>query len=187
MSAKDIPVEERNPWRTESTRIVYENPWIRVREDQVVTPRGTPGIYGVVEARAATGVVAIDLAGMVQLVGQYRYPHDEYSWEIVEGGAHPGEAPEAAIRRELREEAGLEASDWEPLGAPIQLSNCYSNEVAYLFLARGLTPVETSPDDTEQLRLKRVPFAECLAMVDRGEIKDAMTIIAILRAARRGV
>jgi 8-oxo-dGTP pyrophosphatase MutT (NUDIX family) len=166
---------------------VYENPWIRVREDQVITPGGTPGIYGVVECRAATGVVAIDEAGMVQLVGQYRYPHDEYSWEIVEGGANPGEAPEAAIRRELREEAGLEARCWESLGAPVQLSNCLSNEVAYLFVARDLSRVEHAPDDTEELRLKRVSFAECLRMVDSGEIKDAMTIIAILRAARRGI
>jgi len=183
----DPVITQRNPWRTESSRVVYENPWIRVREDQVVTPRGTPGIYGVVETRAATGVVAVDDAGMVQLVGQYRYPHDEYSWEIVEGGANPGESPDAAIRRELREEAGLEAARWESLGAPVHLSNCLSNEVAYLFIARNLSRVERAPDETEELHLKRVSFWECLQMVDTGEIKDAMTIIAILRAARRGI
>lgn len=179
--------DEKNPWRTESTRLVYENPWIRVREDQVITPSGTAGIYGVVEARVATGVVAIDSAGWVQLVGQFRYPTNEYSWEIVEGGAEEGEDPAVAVRRELREEAGLEASVWEPLGGPVHLSNCFSAEVAHLFIARGLRDVERAPDETEQLLLRRVPFAEALAMVDRGEIKDAMTIIALLRAARQGL
>ncbi len=179
--------KETNPWRTESTRLVYENPWIRVREDQVITPAGTAGIYGVVEARVATGVVAIDDAGAVQLVGQFRYPTNEYSWEIVEGGAEEGEDPEIAVRRELREEAGLEAMTWEQLGGPIHLSNCFSAEVAYLYVAQGLREVERAPDETEQLQLRRVPFREALAMVDRGDIKDALTIIALLRAARRGI
>jgi 8-oxo-dGTP pyrophosphatase MutT (NUDIX family) len=179
--------KEGNPWKTQSSRLVYENPWIRLREDQVITPAGTPGIYGVIEARAATGVVAVDDAGMIQLVGQYRYPTREYSWEIVEGGADPGEAPEFAVKRELREEAGLEARHWEPLGGPVHLSNCFSAEVAYLFIARGLQEVARNPDDTEQLQLRRVTFAEALHMVDQGEIKDALTIIALLRAARRGL
>jgi ADP-ribose pyrophosphatase len=179
--------KEANPWRTEGTRLVYENPWIRVREDRVITPSGTPGIYGVVEARIATGVVALDDRGYVQLVGQYRYPTEEYSWEIVEGGAEPGEDPALAIRRELREEAGLEAAEWDVLGGPVHLSNCFSSEVAHLYIARGLREVERAPDETEQLQLRRVPFAEALTMVDRGEVKDALTIIALLRAARRGL
>jgi len=153
----------------------------------VVTPGGSPGIYGVVSARAATGVVAIDDAGMVQLVGQYRYPTDMYSWEIVEGGADEGEPPIEAVQRELMEEAGLRAAQWEPLGGAIHLSNCYSSEVAHLFIARGLSPVDRAPDDTEQLQLRRVSFADCLAMVDTGEITDALSIIALLRAARRGI
>lgn len=181
------PWRTGNPWRTESSRLVYENPWIRVREDQVITPAGTAGIYGVVEARVATGVVALDEAGRVQLVGQFRYPTNEYSWEIVEGGAEDGEDPALAVRRELREEAGLEAMTWEPLGGPVHLSNCFSAEVAYLYVARGLREVARAPDETEQLELRRVPFGEALEMVDRGEIKDALTIIALLRAARQKI
>lgn len=178
-------MSELNPWKTVSSKLIYENQWIRVREDQVVRPDGQPGIYGVVSARPATGVVTLDDRGRTTLVGQYRYPLDRYSWEIPEGGADPGESPLDAARRELREEAGLTAERWDPLGPPVHLSNCFSSETGSLFLARSLTPAPASPDGTEQLRIATVPFAEALARVDSGEISDAMSVIGILRAARR--
>jgi 8-oxo-dGTP pyrophosphatase MutT (NUDIX family) len=177
-------MKERNPWTRLSSRVIYENPWITVREDQVLRPDGQPGIYGVVEPRIATGVIALTLENELYLVGQYRYPHDEYSWEIPEGGADPGEEPLAAIQRELREEAGLVAEHWEQLGGEIHLTNCYSNERGYLYVATGLTEVESEPDGTEELKVKKVPLDEVLAMIDRGEIKDAMTILALLRYDR---
>lgn len=173
---------ERNPWTTLETRMIYQNAWIRVREDQVLRPDGSPGIYGVVEARTATGVVALTDEGEIYLVGQYRYPIDRYSWEIVEGGAEPGESALEAIVRELKEEAGLSAERWIQLGPPVHLSNCFSNEEAIFFLARGLATVEASPDVTEILQLRKVPFGEALEMVRTGEISDAMSILAIVRA-----
>ncbi len=175
---------DQNPWRRLSSRIVYENPWIRVREDAVVRPDGAPGIYGVVETRPATGVIALTDDDEVYLVGQYRYTLDTYSWEIVEGGADPGETPLEACQRELREEAGLVAAHWTPLGAEIHLTNCHSSECAYLFVATGLRHVGAEPEGTEQLRVRKVPFHEALAMVDRGEIPDAVSIMAILRLDR---
>lgn len=177
-----------NPWRTLATRVVYENPWIRVREDDVLRPDGKPGIYGVVETRLATGVVALTDDDEVYLVGQYRYPLDCYSWEIIEGGSDEGESALDAAIRELREEAGLEAEHWEELGPEIHLTNCHSNERGYLFLARGLRDVGASPDGTEELALKKLPLEQALRMVDTGEITDAMTIMALLRLdrARRG-
>lgn len=173
-----------NPWRTLASRVVYENAWIRVREDDVLRPDGNPGIYGVVETRLATGVVALTDADEVYLVGQYRYPLDCYSWEIIEGGSDEGESALDAAIRELREEAGLEAAHWEALGPEIHLTNCHSNERGYLFLATGLKDVGASPDGTEELALKTVPLDEALAMVDTGEITDAMTIMALLRLDR---
>lgn len=173
-----------NPWKTVSTRIVYSNAWIKVREDNVIRPDGKPGIYGVVESRAATGVVAVNSAFEICLVGQYRYPVNTYSWEIIEGGAEFGEAPIEAVKRELREEAGLAAQAWEQLGNVIHLSNCHSSEEGYLYLAQELTAVQSAPDATEELQLKYVPFAECVTMVESGEITDAMSIIGILRAER---
>ena len=95
--------DRSNPWTTLSSRMVYENPWIRVREDQVVRPDGLPGIYGVVEFKnRAVGVLPVEDDGSVWLVGQYRYPLHAYSWEVPEGGGPESELPEATARRELR-------------------------------------------------------------------------------------
>jgi ADP-ribose diphosphatase len=175
---------EGNPWQTLSSREIYQNPWLRLREDAVVRPDGQPGIYGVVETRAATGVVAIDAEGLVVLVGQYRYPTERYSWEIIQGGAEPGEEPLAAIKRELREEGGLAAGRWELLGAGIQLSNCFSDEIGYLYLARDLEDMgPPEPDGTEVLALKRIPFAEAVGQALNGEISDGMSVMGLLRAA----
>jgi 8-oxo-dGTP pyrophosphatase MutT (NUDIX family) len=129
-------------------------------------------------------VIALGDDGEVTLVGQYRYTLERYSWEIVEGGAEPGEAPMDAAKRELREEAGLIASRWRALGGPVHLSNCFTDEAGYLFVAEGLTEVDAAPDATERLALRRVPLAEALAEVDRGEITDAMSVIGLLRLAR---
>ncbi len=173
-----------NPWKKISSREVYRNPWISLREDQVINPSGNPGIYSVIEARIATGVVAIDSEDNVILVGQYRYPTEMYSWEIPEGGGEDGESPLDAAKRELLEETGVAAAQWQPLGAEVHLSNCYSSERAYLFLATGLTFGAQNTEETEKIAVKKVPFDEVLKMVDSGEIKDGLSIIAILRAAR---
>ena len=177
---------EKNPWTTLSTTEIYKNPWIRVREDRVLCPDGSAGIYGVVEPKLAAGTAALDDRGNLVLVGQYRYPVQQYSWEIIEGAVEANEDPLAAARRELEEEAGLAAAEWRPLGGEIHLSNCFSNERAYLFTARVLSDVPRRPDPTEVLQVRRVPFAEALHMVERGEIKDALSIIAVLRLARPG-
>ena len=86
---------------------MYRNPWITVREDDVIRPDGSGGVYGVVEIPASCGVVAIRDDGQVALVGQWRYVHDRYSVEIPTGGSEPGERPVDAAQRELREETGL--------------------------------------------------------------------------------
>ena len=172
-----------NPWKTLSSRIVYQNSWIRVREDQVIRPDGNPGIYGVVETRIATGVVALDDQRQVYLVGQFRYATDEYSWEIIEGGSEESETALAAAMRELREEAGLVAEEWNQLGDEVHLSNCHSSEVAVFFL-RKLRQTESSPDGTEMLQIKKLPFSDALRMVEAGEVKDAMTIIGLIRASQ---
>jgi 8-oxo-dGTP pyrophosphatase MutT (NUDIX family) len=175
---------EENPWKTISTEVVYKNSWIQVREDRVLRPDGKPGIYGVVESRIATGVVALNTAGEITLVGQYRYPTEMYSWEIPEGGTEEGEAPLVCIQRELQEEAGIVASDWVQLGGEVHLSNCHSSEIGYVYLARELTFGASLPDATEVLQTRQVPFEDCVEMVHAGEIVDSVSIIAILRAER---
>ena len=167
-----------------SRRVAYENAWIQVHHDEVTRPDGQPGIYGVVHFRSrAVGVVAIDELDRVILVGQFRYTVDRYSWEIPEGGVPFDEDPLEGARRELREETGIEAASWQEIAA-FDLSNSISDEVGLLYLATDLSYGEPAPDGTEDLRLRRVPFDEVMAMVDRGEIPDAMSQLALERVAR---
>ncbi len=178
-------MNQANPWRTLDKKFIYENPWIHVREDQVIRPDGESGIYGVVTYKnKAIGVLPIDEDGMVHLVGQYRYPLDLYSWEIPEGGCPVDEDPLEAAKRELKEETGLEASSWLRLGTAF-LSNSVSNEEAIWYLATGLTKGEASPEGTEELVCRSMPVAEALEMVARGEITDALSVLAINSYALR--
>ncbi len=170
----------KNPWHKLSSKLIYQNPWIRLREDQVITPSGTIGIYGVVEAHPAIGMVPLTEDGYTYLVGQYRYTLDVFSWEIPEGGGHPGETTWDGARRELREETGLSARQWTYLGTAFT-SNSFTNEVAYLYLAEKLTQGATNPDHTEELVIKKLPFGEAWQMVLDGTIKDAVSIIGLLR------
>ena len=151
--------------------------------DEVIRPDGSPGVYGVVHfANLAAGVLVIDDRDQVLLVGQHRYPLDEYSWEIPEGGVPAGETGVDGARRELREETGVEAADWREL-ARVHLSNSVSDELAVLFLASGLTHGIATPDATEDLAIRWLPFDEVLAMTLDGRITDAMTVIAVERLA----
>lgn len=168
----------RGPWKVRGSRNVYENPWISVREDEVVRPDGEPGIYGVVHYKnSAVGVLPVE-DGHVYLVGQYRYPLGEYSWEIPEGGCPEGEEPLQAARRELKEETGLTAERWEELGEA-HLSNSVADERAVWFLATGLVSGEQEPDGTEVVEVRRVPLQEALGMALDGRITDALSILAI--------
>jgi len=173
-----------NPWTTLSMRTVYDNPWIRVREDQVVHPNGHHGIYGTVHFKnLAIGIVAIDDEDNVHLVGQYRYPLNRYSWEIPEGGCPEGEDPLHAAQRELLEETGLRAQDWK-LAGRTETSNSVCDEEALWFLATGLVQGEARPEGSEVLERKRVPLTEALRMIDDHEITDALSIVALLHFAR---
>ena len=171
------------PWKRRTRRVAYENPWITIWHDEVIRPDGEPGVYGVVHfANLAVGVLALDEAGRVLLVGQHRYALDQYSWEIPEGGVPAGESPLDGARRELREETGVEAAEWIEMSRS-HLSNSVSDEEAVLFLATGLTHGLATPDGTESLAIRWVPFDEVLAMTMDGRVTDAMTILAVHRTA----
>jgi len=184
MNSETNPHE--NPWITHETHEVYDNPWIRVTESRVTNPAGGPGIYGVVHFKNhAVGVVPVDENDCTWLVGQYRYTLDRYSWEIPEGGCPEGESAIDAARRELREETGLIADHFECLLAGITLSNSVTDERATVFVARGLHQAEASPEETEDLRVKRVPLSEAVALVRDGAIDDAVSVMALLALACR--
>ena len=163
--------------------MAYENPWITVWHDEVDRPDGSPGIYGLVHfANLAAGVVVLDDDDRMALVGQHRYALDEWSWEIPEGGVPAGESALEGAKRELREETGLEAAAWREI-ARVDLSNSVSDERAVLFLATGLTHGEASPEPSEAIDVRWVPFDEAVAMTLDGRITDAMSVVAIQRLA----
>ena len=170
-------------WQTTTSRTVYENPWIRVREDEVVRPDGSDGIFGVVELQnEAAFVVALDDDDRVLLVHIDRYTVGE-SWEVVSGGTD-GEDPLVAARRELLEEAGLEADEWTPAGVMYALNGvCKARET--VFIARGLreTSDASATRAEEGITANRwVPLAEALAMSTTGELTDGESIAALAMA-----
>jgi ADP-ribose pyrophosphatase len=174
----------RAAWRTLTTRPMYENPWIRVREDVAEMPDGRTTIYGVVECSDAVGVLPMLDADTVVLVGQYRYVAHAFMWEMPTGGAGKGENHEATAQRELREEAGYEAERLTEL-CVYDTSKSIMDERCWLYLGEGLRPVPARPDETEFIEVRAFPFADVLRMVETSEIKDSMTVIAVLHAARR--
>jgi len=169
-------------WRQLRTRVVYENRWIRVREDDVVRPDGADGRYGVVEMRhPAVFVVALTDADEVVLITQERYTTGAVSIEVPAGGTD-GEPPLLAARRELREETGLVAADWRPLGT-LHALNGIAAAHEHVFLATGLTPAGGDARAAEGITaVRRVPFAEALRMVRDGAIVDGETVAALALA-----
>jgi 8-oxo-dGTP pyrophosphatase MutT (NUDIX family) len=180
-----------DPYRVTSSRLVFDSPWIRLREDVFTHRGGAEGRYPVCGfRRTACGALAIDKDDRVALVGQWRHPLQAYSWEIIKGGGMEDETPFDAIRRELAEEAGLEAALWEPL-LYANLSNSSTDEEAFVFVAKNLRPAAEGqrPDDEEELELLFEPFQNCIQRVFAGEMADGLTAMALLaeHARRQGV
>lgn len=168
-----------NPWQTLSSQVHYENPWIRLTEHQVINPSGGKGIYGVVHFKnIAIGVVALDAAGDIYLVGQYRYPLGHFSWEIPEGGGPHDKDPLLSAQRELLEETGLRAAKWTPI-VRMHLSNSVSDEHGIVYLAQELEQGDAEPEETEQLFIQKIPFEKAYQMVKNHEITDSLSVAAI--------
>jgi 8-oxo-dGTP pyrophosphatase MutT (NUDIX family) len=172
---------EENPWKIISEKNIYDNPWISLTEYDVINPSGNPGIYGKVHFKnIAIGVLPLDAEMNTYLVGQFRFSLGQYSWEMPEGGGLLDDEPLNAAKRELLEETGLKANKWAEL-LRMHLSNSVSDELSIIYVARDLQQFEPEPEDTEQLMVHKVPFAEVYQMVCDGKITDSMTVAAVLR------
>ncbi|MEM9857293.1 MAG: NUDIX hydrolase [Bacteroidota bacterium] len=174
-----------NPWKTLSSQSKYDNRWIQVVESKVINPGGGKGIYGKVHFKnQAIGIIPIDENLNTWLVGQYRYTLSEYSWEIPEGGAPYSEEPLEGAKRELKEETGLMASDWQYI-MRFHTSNSVTDEVGHIFLAQKLTQGVTDLEESEaDLILKKLPLTEAIEMVMDQEITDSMSVAGLLKVAR---
>jgi 8-oxo-dGTP pyrophosphatase MutT (NUDIX family) len=176
-----MPNSEQNPWKITNTSTAYDNAWITVKHNEVINPSGNNGIYGVVHFKnLAIGVLPLDEEDNTWLVGQFRFPNNCYSWEMPEGGGNIGTDPLASAKRELLEETGLTAQSWTRV-LDIHMSNSVTDEVAIAYVARNLTMGEAEPEETEQLKLRKLPFSEVVEMVMRGEIFDSLTVATVLK------
>lgn len=175
----------RGPWQQLDQTSVYDNPWIRVTHENVLTPAGTAGIYGVVHFKSrAVGVVPLDASGNVWLVKQFRYTLNQYSIEIPEGGSPLSEDMLTTAQRELKEETGLTAGSWQHL-LDLHTSNSVTDESGAIFLARDLTRGEMTPEATEDIEVLCVPLAEAIDWIFTGKITDSLTVMGLLAAERR--
>jgi 8-oxo-dGTP pyrophosphatase MutT (NUDIX family) len=162
---------------------VYENPWLRFEAHDMVHPNGRAGEHGVVITPRASAVVVLDGDDVV-LTRQSRFAIDRIVLEVVKGGAAPGESALEAAQRETREELGLVARRWDDLGSVYEIPSIVQESVA-LFLARDLASAAQDLEDIESIDIVRMPFRDALAAAERGDLADAVTAVALVRAARR--
>lgn len=173
--------KEKNPWTIIGRNAIYDNPWISLTEFQVLNPSGNNGIYGKVHFKnKAIGIVPLDAEHNTYLVGQYRFPLDEYSWEIPEGGCPLDTDPLESAKRELEEETGLTANEWTYL-QEVHLSNSVSDEHGHIYLARDLQQGHAAPEETEELQVKKITIDDACQLIREGKITDSITIIGLLR------
>ena len=173
----------RGPWAISDHKLIFENPWMSVRYHDVIHSSGRAHEYTTVTFKnRATGIVPLFENGETVLVGQHRFPLDRYSWEIPEGGCPPHEEPYQAALRELQEETGLTASNYAEI-LQLDLSNSITDERAWCYVSWGLDQGEPSPEETEDIALKKIGFSSVMEMVGRGDITDAISVACILRIA----
>lgn len=168
-------------WKKLDSRVVYENPWITLREDEVINPGGGRNTYGHIQfKKKAIAIVPLDEDGNTWIVGQDRYTLGEYSWEVPMGASEPGEEPLATAHRELREETGLSADEMVQI-MRLHTSNSITDEEGFVFVATGLSHGETDFDEMEVLDIRKLPLEDVVAMIGRGEMTDAISVAAVLR------
>lgn len=175
---------KENPWKKQKSTRIYDNPWITLEEDEVINPGGGLSQYGkVLFKNYAVGIIPLDEALNTWLVGQWRYTLGEYSWEIPMGGGLKSDTLLHSAQRELKEETGLTAAKWTEI-LKMHTSNSVTDEVGYVFLAQYLTEGETEFDETEDLEIRKLPFAEAHQMVLEGRITDGLSMVALLKLGR---
>ncbi|HRI21348.1 MAG TPA: NUDIX hydrolase [Panacibacter sp.] len=173
--------EKHNPWQIIDQKEIYNNNWVTLTHYNVINPSGGKGIYGKIHFKnVAVGIVPIDNEMNTYLVGQYRFSLNQYSWEIPEGGSPYTEDPLAAAKRELLEETGLKAECWKQI-LTMHLSNSVTDEYCIVYVATRLSQHNATPEETEQLTIKKIPFDEIYQMVQNGLITDSISVAAILK------
>jgi ADP-ribose pyrophosphatase len=172
---------EHNPWKTLHSEKIYESPWIEVVKHDCLNPADKPATYSVVNFKnLAIGILPLSSDGYTWLVGQWRYPLNAYSWEIPEGGGPHGINPLESAKRELKEETGIVAKNFQEI-MRLHLSNSATDELAIVYLATDLMFENSEPEESEVLQVKKVHISEAFEMAEKGEITDAISVAAIYK------
>lgn len=180
-----MPETEIRPWKRFASRNVYSNSWISVYEDQIELPTGHRTIYGFMEPKNNfVGIVPFLDARTVLLIRQYRYLQDEVTWEIPSGSIEGEETPEQAAQRELQEEVGYQARQFELVNI-MRSNKALMRDKGYIFLAHSLTPAPAESDPTEEFNIVPVSLKKAIEMVKKFEITDCVSIIGLLFAAEQ--
>ena len=170
-----------NPWKQRSSKLLFENPWLTLHEDEVINPGGGISHYGKINFKnIAIGIIPLDEDNNTWLVGQYRYVPDCYSWEIPMGGGPLDIEPLESAKRELKEETGLVAEDWQEL-MKLHTSNSVTDERGIDYIARDLSQGKTAFEETEELQIQKLPLEEAVDRVLRGEITDSISVAGLLK------
>lgn len=173
-------MQEYGPWKIVGSQAVYQDPWLKLRRDDVIRPDGNPGFYSVLELKPGVTVLALDADGQVHLTEEFHYAVGRVTLECVSGGREDDEDPQVAAERELAEELGITARLWTWLGVcdPFTSSVC---SPTHLYLAQELTLGTAAPEGSEIIRHVRLSFADALQQVLSGGITHAPSALALLK------
>lgn len=179
-----MPDAKKNhgPYVINETKVVYENPWIHVREDKV-SKNNQDGVFGIIEMKHGSTVLAVDEENNVFLTKEFKYAINKEGVELVSGGMDDGESPLDAAKRELQEELGLVANEWIDLGR-VDPFTMVVNSPNYIFLARDIVHVEANRDHFEDMEVMKIPFEQAYEMVVKSEITHGASCVAILKSVK---
>ena len=176
------------PYEILMSHPVYENAWLKLREDRVKHRDGQESTFGVVSIKPGVTVLPMDEDGTVSLVREFKYAVADTMLEAVSGAIESGESPEEAALREVAEEVGLVAAEWVDMGVINPLTTLLHSP-NQMFLARKLSPIRRIPEAGEHVEVVKMPFDDALQAVLRGQITHAASVALILKTEifiRRG-
>jgi ADP-ribose pyrophosphatase len=174
-------MKTNGPFVINESNVKYKNNWIEVVEDKVTRPNGQPGLFGIVNYISGVAVLPLDEEGFVYLTEEFHYALEAADIEAVSGGIDPGEEPSAAAKRELKEELGIEATEWIDLGTVNPFTTVIKSPQR-MYLAKQLTFGESHQEETEDIKLVKIKFEEAVKMAMDSKITHGPSALLILKA-----